>query len=294
MHASFKDFAQGFVELRAKGAALVAVAPEPAHFKPPAPDAPVCMVFAPHPDDEAIFAALPLRLRHEDHWRVVNVPVTLGSRLDRRAARWREMQNCCLQLGFEVASVTGKAREGLEHAQVAHRRSDPAHWAANVQRIAKLIQKYQPRAIVCPHAQDGHPVHMGTHWLVVDALRQLAPPQPVHLLLAEYWNTQMQPRLMVQASAAQVGHMLGALMQHTAEVARNPYHLTLPAWLMDGVRRGAERVGAPGSAAPNFDFAALYGWQLWHAGRLRKQSGAILASGQSVGALLVSCPPILL
>jgi N-acetylglucosamine malate deacetylase 1 len=286
MHASFKDFAQGFVELRAKGTALRAAATKPALFTPPAANAPVCMVFAPHPDDEAIIAALPLRLRHEDHWRVINVPVTLGSRLDRRAARWQEMQNCCLQLGFEVASASGKAGSGLEHTQIAHRRNDPEHWAADVQRVAKLIQKYEPAAIVCPHAQDGHPVHMGTHWLVVDALRMLAPKYPVHLLLAEYWNTQMQPRLMVEASAAQVGHMLNALMQHAGEVARYPYHLTLPAWLMDGVRRGAERVGAPGSVAPNFDFAALYGWQVYKGGRLRKQNATVMASGQSVGALL--------
>ena len=176
--------------------------------------------------------------------------------------------------------------------QVAHRRGDPAHWAANVQHVAKLIEHHQPSAIVCPHAQDGHPVHMGTHWLVVDALRLLAPKAPVHLLLAEYWNTQLQPRLMVQASPAQVGHMLCALVQHTGEVARNPYHLTLPAWLMDGVRRGAERVGAPGSAAPHFDFAALYGWQLFQAGRLRKQHATVLASEQSAAALFTPAASI--
>jgi N-acetylglucosamine malate deacetylase 1 len=288
MNGSFEDYAQGFVQLRANGGTLVAAAPELAHFKPPAANAPVCLVFAPHPDDEAIFATLPLRLRHEDNWRVVNVPITLGSRLDRRAARWQEMQNCCTQLGFEVASVTGKAGQGLEQVQIAYRRSAPTQWAANVAGVAKLIKKYKPTAIVCPHAQDGHPVHMGTYWLVLDALHLLAPKHPVHLLLAEYWNTQMQPGLMVQASTAQVGHMLSALMQHTGEVARNPYHLTLPAWLMDGVRRGAERVGAPGSAAPNFGFAALYGWQLYRAGRLRKQNASVLASGQSAGAFFTS------
>lgn len=288
MTIAFEDYAQGFANLRAQGAALTAQARHPLHFTPPPATAPVCMVFSPHPDDEAIVAALPLRLRHEDHWRVINVPVTLGSRQDRRAARWQEMQNCCTQLGFDVASVTDKAGSGLERAQIAHRRSDPTHWAANVARVAKLIKQYQPRAIVCPHAQDGHPVHIGTHWLVVDALRLLAPKQSVHLLLAEYWNTQLEPRLMVQASTAQVGHMLSALVQHTGEVARNPYHLTLPAWLMDGVRRGAERVSAPGSVAPDFDFAALYGWLLYEAGRLRKQNAAVLTSGQSLGALFAT------
>ncbi len=112
MTDSFKNYAQGFVDLRGQGGALTSVSLPPANFKSPSANAPVCLVFSPHPDDVAIFAALPLRLRHDDHWRVINVPVTLGSRLDRRTARWQEMQNCCVELGFEVASITGKAGRG--------------------------------------------------------------------------------------------------------------------------------------------------------------------------------------
>ena len=41
------------------------------------------------------------------------------------------------------------------------------------------------------------------------------------------------------------------------EVRRNPYHLRMPAWMMDNVRRGAELVGGQGSPAPDFCFCDL-------------------------------------
>ena len=42
----------------------------PAEADPPQADAPVCLVFSPHPDDEALVGGLPLRLRAAG-WRVV-------------------------------------------------------------------------------------------------------------------------------------------------------------------------------------------------------------------------------
>jgi hypothetical protein len=44
----------------------------------------------------------------------------------------------------------------------------------------------------------------------------------------------------------------------------------LPAWLVDNVRRGAELVGGPGGAAPDFLFGALYRFQKWSQGRLAR------------------------
>jgi hypothetical protein len=60
-----------------------------------------------------------------------------------------------------------------------------------------------------------------------------------------------------------VAELVAALSLHVGEVSRNPYHLSLPAWCIDAVRRGAERVGAPGTSAPAFTFATLYGWLRW-------------------------------
>jgi len=51
-------------------------------------------------------------------------------------------------------------------------------------------------------------------------------------------------------------------------VRRNPYHLRMPAWLQDNVRRGAELVGGQGGAAPDFLFATLYRVRQWKQGRV--------------------------
>ena len=52
-------------------------------------------------------------------------------------------------------------------------------------------------------------------------------------------------------------------LRHVGEVRRNPYHLTLPAWMMDNVRRGGEWVGGQGQAAPEFLFGTLYRLRKW-------------------------------
>ena len=66
------------------------------------------------------------------------------------------------------------------------------------------------------------------------------------------------PNLMVEISAEDLADMITAMTFHVGEVTRNPYHLLLPAWMMDNVRRGGEVVGGQGGAAPDFTFAVLY------------------------------------
>ena len=49
--------------------------------------------------------------------------------------------------------------------------------------------------------------------------------------------------LLVELSAEQVGHMISALACHVGEVLRNPFHLSVPAWLIDrGMRTLAVRM----------------------------------------------------
>jgi N-acetylglucosamine malate deacetylase 1 len=85
---------------------------------------------------------------------------------------------------------------------------------------------------------------------------------------------------MVESSAADVAQQLAALSFHAGEVRRNPFHLRMPAWMQDNVRRGAEVVGGQGGAAPDFDFATLYRLRLWKDGALRET----LPAGRSLGA----------
>ncbi len=153
--------------------------------------------------------------------------------------------------------------QGLERIVPQTAQTEPAHWRAAVRRVADLLLRHQPRVIVCPHANDGHATHIGTHHLVMDALRLVGDAVRPHVLLTEYWNTQPDPGLMVELSAGDVAELVAALSLHAGEVARNPYHLTLPASCIDAVRRGSERVGVPGAATPGFSFATLYGWQRW-------------------------------
>jgi hypothetical protein len=67
---------------------------------------------------------------------------------------------------------------------------------------------------------------------------------------------------------------------HVEEVKRNPYHLRLPAWLMDNVRRGAELVGGQGGAAPDFIFATLYRASQWKNGLLHE----LYSGGKQISA----------
>lgn len=49
---------------------------------------------------------------------------------------------------------------------------------------------------------------------------------------------------------------------HAGEVKRNPYHLRLPAWMMDNVRRGSEVIAGPGSEASHtpMEFSISYSY----------------------------------
>ena len=281
----FEQYVGSFEELLGSGRALNASAATAPVLPEVSATAPVCLVLSPHPDDEAISGGLPLRLRCQSGWRIVNTAVTFGSNEARRAQRWLELTRCCEFLGFELVSASGESLRGLERVLPQTVASDAAYWAHCVARIAALVVRYRPRLIVCPHSNDGHAAHIGTHLLVMDALRNLGPDLRVHLALSEYWNTQSDPGLMVELNRQHVATLVAALSLHAGEVARNPYHLTLPAWLIDGVRRGAERVLAPGSQAPPFRFAALYGWQRWESGKAVPMPARVVPVSQPPGDL---------
>ena len=76
----------------------------------------------------------------------------------------------------------------------------------------------------------------------------------------------VEPNLMVESSPADVADLVAAVSFHRGEVARNPYHLSLPIWMADNVRRGSERVGGQGGSAPAFHFATLYRLREWARG----------------------------
>jgi len=103
----------------------------------------------------------------------------------------------------------------------------------------------------------------------------------------EFWGAMDAPNLMVESSAADVADLVAALSLHVGEVARNPYHLRLPAWMMDNVRRGAELVGGQGGTAPRFAFATLYRLRRWENGQFYDvlKGGQVLSSQDDLSKL---------
>ncbi len=230
--------------------------------------APAVLIFSPHPDDECIIGGFALRLLREVGMRVINVAVTQGTDKERRQPRLVELRNACRQIGFDLEQT---APGGLENVNKAARAKDPKHWAGAVKVIAALLLRHQPRVIFFPHELDWNSTHIGTHFLVMDALASLSADFQTLLVETEFWGQMRAPNLMVESSADDVADLMAALSFHVGETRRNPYHLRLPAWLTDNVRRGAELVGGQGAAAPDFVFATLYRVRRWESGRVEEQ-----------------------
>ncbi len=230
---------------------------------PKLPDkAPIALIFSPHPDDECIVGGLALRLLREARWNVINVAVTLGGRKERRTERLRELKNACDSIGF------GLALADWEDINPVARRKNHAPWRAAVKTVAEILTEQRPRVIFVPHENDRHPTHIGTHFLVPDALKTMPAGFKCHVVETEFWGQMTDPNLLVESSVTDVGDLVAALACHAGEVRRNPYHARLPAWMMDNVRRGAELVGGQGVAAPDFTFATIYRLRKWVNGRL--------------------------
>ena len=265
MKHPYRDYVAAFAALRAHARALplggiasVAV--------PSAPKGPRVLIFAPHPDDECITGALPLRLLRERGARVGVVPVTLGSRIERRMERLQELRGALAFLGWELVPAS---EWGWTDISIQGRSRNPENWLRAVRVMADLLSRECPETVFFPHAGDWNGTHIGTHFLLMDALASLPPDFRCNVIETEFWGANAEPNLMIESSADDVADLVAALSFHVGEVARNPYHLSLPAWMADNVRRGGELVGGQGGAAPDFQFATLY--------RLRKWNGQSLS-----------------
>jgi LmbE family N-acetylglucosaminyl deacetylase len=249
-----------------------------------APDAPRALIFSPHPDDEVIIGALPLRLLRKSRWNVIDVAVTLGSKQERQAGRLEELKACCDCIGFALAQT---APAGLERVNVTTRAQDPVFWGESVNTIAGILTRHQPRVVFVPHESDWNSTHVGTHFLVMDALARLPAGFGCFVVETEFWRPMESPNLMVEVSQQELGDLMTALSFHADEVKRNPYHLALPAWMVDNVRRGGEWIGGQGGAAPGFTFATLYRVSRWSQGKLENagKGGRFLGSREDPAGL---------
>lgn len=214
-------------------------------------DGPTILLFSPHPDDEIITGALPLRLRREQQARVINVAVTLGSREDRREARKEELRRACDVVGFENHLL------GWKQITPDAKRNEPDRWQSCVIEVTELIRSTAPTLVLLPHALDGHPAHVGVHLLVQEALTKIEAPSR-WVVETEFWHPNREPNCLLESSAEDVAILITALSEHVGEIERNPYHRLLPAWMLDNTRRGAERISGAGALVPDFHFSTLY------------------------------------
>jgi LmbE family N-acetylglucosaminyl deacetylase len=246
-----------------------------------APDAPRALFFAPHPDDESISGGIALRLLREGAMRVFNVAVTLGSKSERQAERLKELQAACRYIGFDVITTGPR---GLEGISAKARVEGSGRWSKSVDIIHKIMAEHQPKVLMFPHGRDWNSTHIGTHLLVMDALAKMPKDFEAVLIETEFWGQNDAPNLMVEISEADLVDLVTATSFHVGEVQRNPYHLSLPAWMMDNVRRGSELVGGQGGKAPDFDFAVLYQARKWIGGAVKPFStgGRIVSAKESI------------
>lgn len=275
-----------YVELLRQGRSLPLGTFEPPTRPKLAPGAATAIFFAPHPDDECISGGMAMRLLRQAQMRVVNVAVTLGSKKERQAGRLQELQQACRYLGFELVT---SAPHGLERINPKTRLEDPDHWARCVEAIRRIIETCRPRIVLFPHDHDWNSTHIGTHFLVMDALQQMPPAFECFLVETEFWGAMTDPNLMLEISAVDLADMMAATTFHVGEVQRNPYHLLLPAWMMDNVRRGSEVAGGQGGAAPDFAFVTLYRLRQWSGGQAKKifDGGKQVPCSMNVGELFV-------
>src|SRR4051812_16515068 len=280
----YEKFVSEYAELYRQGRKL-SLGGFPSAPKPVvAQDASTVLIFSPHPDDECIIGALPLRLLREAKMRVINVAVTQGSKKERQAGRMEELKKACDFIGYELIQTRPT---GLAKVNVKTRDQDKAFWGESVGIIRDILKQTAPKVVFFPHVQDWNSSHIGTHFLVMDALRELGSRFSCYTVETEFWGQNHQPNLMVESTSQDVADMVAGTSFHVGEVKRNPFHLFLPAWMQDNVRRGSEIVGGLGEAAPDWTFATLYQMRRWRNGTIEEvlTKGRTLPSAENPAGL---------
>ena len=248
--------------------------------------APKVLLLTPHPDDECIMGGLPLRLMREAGSEIFVLPVTFGSNPARKKERRKELIAACQWIGFNLLEFV---ENGLDTINPDSRKADPVYWSNAVKALVLSLKRINPEILFFPNSTDWNRTHLGVHLLTVDALQKI-PDAEITLVETEFWGQMHNPNLMVESSPQEVADLMAALSHHQGEVTRNPFHLHLPAWMQDNVRRGAEVVGGQGGQAPDFAFATLCKVSRWKNGQSYQvfPRGKILAHSQKENSDLLN------
>lgn len=252
------QFVEGFSKAYAFGEQLDSATPPPALSEnndlPRTPGRHEIIICSPHPDDECLSGALAHRLQKSGA-RVLNLCFTLGHDPLRKKTRKAELADACRQIGFDCLMATEP--EGF--SDLTPDIANHSDQAKMIQAVADIFERENPALVIMPHAGDRHPTHVAVHRLAMAALTEHSRKNAGKILLAEseFWQPMTSPNLLLGLTEQAVAELITALVCHRGEITRNPYHLRLPARLMDNVRRTGETTGF-GSKAPNIRFAEIY------------------------------------
>jgi hypothetical protein len=106
----------------------------------------------------------------------------------------------------------------------------------------------------------------------MDALKAMGDLK-CFLVETEFWGQMQSPNLLVELGTEEVAALVAATSFHAGEVRRNPYHLSLPAWMQDNVRRGSELAGGQGGAAAPFLFGQVCRLRRWNGSQVEECFG---------------------
>ena len=262
----YKQFVSNFAELHKQAAKI---AQGSSSDSPYGSSERKALLFSPHPDDEAIIGALPLRLKNELDVKVTNVAVSLGSNPKRKEGRLEELMGACKSLGFELILPGDQA---LDDIKLTSRKQNPDAWADKVEIIYEILSVEQPEMIFFPHDNDFNSTHIGVHYLLKDAIAKTAKEHPDWqplIVETEFWQMMDKPNLMVGVTHEDEAQLVYAISAHKEEIERNPYHINHPARMLDNVTRGSEVIGGQGGDAFKADFAMIYRASVFNNGEFK-------------------------
>ena len=138
-------------------------------------------------------------------------------------------------------SSSANREQGLEKVTPTNRLEETDSWTQKVGQLSEIFEKWNPTLLFFPNSHDwNRPTGRTSTYL-----GRLAEPEDFNpfLVETEYCGQMPAPNLLVESSTEEVADLLGALSHHEGELKRNPFHLRMPSWMQDNVRRGAEVVG---------------------------------------------------
>jgi LmbE family N-acetylglucosaminyl deacetylase len=214
------------------------------------------LILAPHPDDECLMSGFAIRAQEEWGAKVQVVPFSYGSKKERRAERKKELNESLALLQFEL----------LEPRSPSSTSAPSTDDELTQSQLMDALVRASPDLVITSHLQDGHPTHIHSSELARFSLARYTAQtgRTVHLLQSEFWQSMPQPNLLIPLSSEHLIKMGNALLKHAGEMKRNPYHLSLPAWAMEQVRRGSEMLqdsagnSAKGSNKQDCVFGQIY------------------------------------